>query len=59
MVDGPHMRTMEQGDLRLDSEGSPRLSILDPPWLYESVQCRTPETRQFASAARDTHVEVG
>jgi hypothetical protein len=38
MVEGPHMRTPEQGDLRLDSEGSPRLSILDPHRLHEDVQ---------------------
>jgi hypothetical protein len=38
MVEGPHVRTTEQGESRLDSEGSPQLSILDPPWMHEDVQ---------------------
>jgi hypothetical protein len=38
MVEGPHMRTPEQGDSRLNPEGSSRLSILDSPWLHKDVQ---------------------
>jgi hypothetical protein len=38
MVEGLHMRTPEQGDSGLDSKGSPRISILDPPLLHEDVQ---------------------
>jgi hypothetical protein len=38
MVEGPPMRTLEQGDSRLDSEGGSRLSILNPPWFHENVQ---------------------
>jgi hypothetical protein len=38
MVEGSHLCTTEQGDFRLNSIGSSRVLVLDPPWLHEDVQ---------------------